>query len=91
MQTLSEQDRAALVEATRSFAALRLAPNASRWDAGKIFPVDTLREAGAVVMPFSPCFYLRPAGVDELLEQFCGRIFDQVGLAHTIARWTGQA
>jgi len=48
MQTLSEQDRAALVEATRSFAALRLAPNASRWDAGKIFPVDTLREAGAL-------------------------------------------
>ena len=51
----------------------------------------TLREAGAVVMPFSPCFYLRPAGVEELLEQFCGRIFDQVGLAHGLARWTGQA
>ena len=51
----------------------------------------TLREAGAVIMPFSPCFYLRPAGVEELLEQFCGRIFDQVGLAHSLARWTGQA
>ena len=50
-----------------------------------------LREAGAVVMPFSPCFYLRPSGVDELLEHFCGRIFDQVGLAHNLARWTGQA
>ena len=50
-----------------------------------------LREAGAVVMPFSPCFYLRPSSVDELLEQFCGRILDQVGLAHNLARWTGQA
>ena len=50
-----------------------------------------LREAGAVVMPVSPCFYLRPSGVDDLLEQFCGRIFDQVGLAHNLARWTGEA
>jgi flavin prenyltransferase len=50
-----------------------------------------LREAGAVVMPFSPCFYLRPASVDDLLEQFCGRLFDRVGLAHPLARWTGEA
>ena len=50
-----------------------------------------LCEAGAVVMPFSPCFYLRPSNVNDLLEQFCGRIFDQVGLAHNLARWTGEA
>ena len=50
-----------------------------------------LREAGAVVMPFSPGFYLRPLSLDAMLEQFCGRILDQVGLAHNIARWTGQA
>ena len=50
----------------------------------------TLREAGAVVMPFSPCFYLRPSDIDAMLEQFCGRILDQVGLKHDLARWTGQ-
>ena len=50
----------------------------------------TLREAGAVVMPFSPGFYLRPLSLEAMLEQFCGRILDQVGLAHDIARWTGQ-
>ena len=49
----------------------------------------TLREAGAVVMPFSPCFYLRPSDIEAMLEQFCGRILDQVGLKHNLARWTG--
>lgn len=47
----------------------------------------TLREAGAVVMPFSPGFYLRPQSIDEMLSQTCGRIFDQIGLAHNLGRW----
>ena len=47
-----------------------------------------LREAGAVIMPFSPGFYLRPQSLEEMLLQTSGRIFDQLGLAHTLARWT---
>jgi 4-hydroxy-3-polyprenylbenzoate decarboxylase len=49
----------------------------------------TLREAGAVIMPFSPGFYLRPQSLDDLLAQTCGRIFDQIGLPHNLGRWTG--
>ncbi|MBO4301105.1 MAG: UbiX family flavin prenyltransferase [Desulfovibrio sp.] len=47
----------------------------------------TLREAGAVIMPFSPGFYLRPRSLDEMLSQTCGRIFDQIGLPHALGRW----
>lgn len=46
-----------------------------------------LREAGAVIMPFSPGFYLRPQSLEDMLLQTSGRIFDQLGLAHSQDRW----
>ena len=49
----------------------------------------TLRQAGAVIMPFSPGFYLHPQTLDEVLTHACGRIFDQIGLAHDLGRWQG--
>ena len=51
----------------------------------------TLHEAGAVIMPFSPAFYLHPRTLDELLDQFCGRILDQLHLDHALGRWGGSA
>ena len=49
----------------------------------------TLREAGAVIMPFSPGFYLRPQSLDDMLVQTCGRILDQIHVPHHFARWAG--
>jgi len=49
----------------------------------------TLSEAGAVIMPFSPGFYLNPLTLDDMLLHMCGRIFDQVGLPHALGRWPG--
>ena len=46
MESLNAEDRAALLGAVHDFASARLAPNASRWDAEKTFPIDVLREAG---------------------------------------------
>ena len=46
-----------------------------------------LREAGAVIMPFSPGFYLRPQSLEAMLDHFCGRILDQAGLPHKLGRW----
>lgn len=46
-----------------------------------------LQEAGAVIMPFSPGFYLHPRSLDEMLDQFCGRILDQVRIDHPLGRW----
>ena len=50
-----------------------------------------LREAGAVIMPFSPGFYLRPQSLDAMLDHFCGRILDQAGLPHDLGRWAPEA
>lgn len=44
--SLTDEDRAALVDAVRDFATARLAPNAASWDAEKHFPTDTLQQAG---------------------------------------------
>ena len=49
----------------------------------------TLQEAGAVIMPFSPGFYLQPRTLDEMLDQFCGRILDQLSIDHPLGRWGG--
>jgi 4-hydroxy-3-polyprenylbenzoate decarboxylase len=49
-----------------------------------------LKEAGAVIMPFSPGFYMLPQTLEEMLQQFSGRIFDQLGLRHTCPRWGQQ-
>jgi flavin prenyltransferase len=47
-----------------------------------------LREAGAVIMPASPGFYVRPASVDDLVDQVVGRICDRIGVAAPWAsRW----
>jgi alkylation response protein AidB-like acyl-CoA dehydrogenase len=42
--TLTE-DQIAFQEAARSFAEAEMAPHAAKWDAEKLFPVDTLRQA----------------------------------------------
>jgi 4-hydroxy-3-polyprenylbenzoate decarboxylase len=46
-----------------------------------------LKETGAVIMPFSPGFYMLPQSLEEMLQQFTGRIFDQLGLRHACPRW----
>ena len=42
------EEREALIAAVREFADAELAPNASRWDAEKHFPIDTLQRAGTL-------------------------------------------
>ena len=46
--SISAEERAALVDAVRDFADARLAPFANQRDADKEFPLETLREAGAL-------------------------------------------
>src|SRR5215204_3721689 len=45
--TLTE-DQQAFRDTARQFATDRMLPEAARWDAEKIFPVETLREAAAL-------------------------------------------
>lgn len=47
-----------------------------------------LDEAGAVVCPASPGFYMRPASVDDLVDFVVGKLLDLVGVPHALAtRW----
>ena len=43
---LTDEERAAIIDAVREFAQSRLAPNALDWDRRKHFPRDVLAEAG---------------------------------------------
>ncbi len=47
-----------------------------------------LKDAGAVLMPFSPAFYFHPQTIDELLTHFCWHLMDQLGLGHAGKRWS---
>ncbi|MEA2116217.1 MAG: UbiX family flavin prenyltransferase [Thermodesulfobacteriota bacterium] len=49
-----------------------------------------LHDAGAIICPPMPSFYLKPANLDEMAHQFAGRICDQIGLHITdLPRWQG--
>lgn len=50
----------------------------------------TLFDAGAIICPPMPSFYLKPANLEEMARQFAARICDQMGVAiNGIPRWQG--
>ena len=47
-------------------------------------------EAGAVVCPASPGFYLNPQSIDDLVNMVAGRVLDLLGIGHAFnTRWQG--
>ena len=44
-------------------------------------------EAGAIVMPPAPAFYLKPRTVDEIVHHTVARMLDLFGLDAALARW----
>jgi len=48
-------------------------------------------EAGAVICPPMPAFYLRPQSVDDIVDFSVARALDLLEVPHTLAaRWSGQ-
>lgn len=48
-------------------------------------------EAGAIICPPMPAFYLRPQSVDDIVEFSVARALDLLDVPHTLAaRWQGQ-
>ncbi|HWL92427.1 MAG TPA: UbiX family flavin prenyltransferase [Phycisphaerae bacterium] len=44
--------------------------------------------AGGIICPASPGFYMRPAGVDDLVDFVVGKLLDLVGVPHQLnTRW----
>ena len=50
--------------------------------------IPTIAEAGGIVLPASPAFYHRPAGIDQLVDYVVQKIFDRLGVDFPDAiRW----
>lgn len=48
-------------------------------------------EAGAVICPPMPAFYLRPQSVDDIVDFSVARVLDLLDIPHTLAaRWQGE-
>ena len=73
-----------LKERRRLILAVRESP-ASHID---ICNMKRLSEAGAIVAPLSPGFYLRPKTVDDLEDFMAGKLLDLVNVRHDLdTRW----
>lgn len=47
-------------------------------------------EAGAIIVPAMPGFYIRPKTVQDLIDHVVGKVLDLLGIKHELyARWTG--
>ena len=42
--------------------------------------------AGAIVLPITPAFYNHPRSIDEVVDQYVGRVLDHLGLTHKLGR-----
>lgn len=50
----------------------------------------SVTEAGGVIMPANPGFYMRPRSVGDMVDFVVGRLLDLIGVAHDLCiRWQG--
>ncbi|KXF76085.1 hypothetical protein ATN84_14330 [Paramesorhizobium deserti] len=57
---------------------------------GHLRAMTAVTEMGAIVMPPVPAFYLRPTGIDEIVEQIARRAVDLLRIAPaTATAWDG--
>lgn len=50
--------------------------------------MSTVVEAGAVVAPLSPGFYMRPEGIDDIVDFMVGKLVDLMHVEHELSvRW----
>ncbi|HET6371855.1 MAG TPA: UbiX family flavin prenyltransferase [Candidatus Polarisedimenticolia bacterium] len=47
-------------------------------------------KAGAIILPITPAFYSHPRSIQDIVEQYVGRVLDLLGLRHRLGRrWEG--
>ncbi len=75
-----------LKEARRLVLVTREMP-ISRIEIGNMLRVS---EAGGIICPASPAFYLNPRSIDDLVDFVVARVLDLLGVPHELnVRWTG--
>lgn len=53
--------------------------------------MQSLTEAGAIIMPASPGFYYRPESLNEMVSHFVGRVLTTMGIENKLAKAWGVA
>jgi 4-hydroxy-3-polyprenylbenzoate decarboxylase len=54
--------------------------------------MEKLKRAGAIILPASPAFYIKPKGVSDLVDFIVGRVLEMFGVEHKLyRRWSGSA
>ncbi len=77
--TIKEQRRLVLVPREMPLSTIDL-QNALR-----------LSQAGVIICPASPGFYMHPSGIDDLVDFVVGKVLDLLTISHTLnTRWTGE-
>jgi len=57
---------------------------------GHLRALTQFAEMGGIVFPPVPAFYVRPASIDEIVDQTVGRILDRLGIDNQLVkRWDG--
>ncbi|ATB29019.1 UbiX family flavin prenyltransferase [Melittangium boletus] len=57
-----------------------------------ILNMQRLSEAGAVIVPLAPGFYMMPKTISDLVDFMAGRLLDLVGVPHSLnTRWEQQS
>jgi len=75
------EDQLAFQDAARSFAEAEMMPHAARWDAEKIFPVDTLRQAAG--LGFAGIYVAEEHGGSALSRLDAAVIFEELAAGCT--------
>lgn len=65
---------------------LVLAPRETPMPSVLLRHLANLSDAGAVVLPVSPPYYLRPKSVGEITDYMAGKVLDHLGVPHQLYR-----
>ena len=69
---------------------LILVPREMPWSGIVIRNALRISEAGGIICPASPGFYMRPQTIDDLVDFVVGKLLDLVGVEHRLdTRWSG--
>ena len=83
---LTRTAQVALKERRRLIIGLRETPLSTI----SLQQAHTLSQAGAIVMPISPPLYHKPQTIDEMVEQFTGKVLSLLGFETALA-WKPEA
>ena len=71
--------------------SLIVVPRETPINASHLENMQALSRMGVVIMPPMPAFYSHPRTIDDLINQFIGRVLDRLGVQHDLAeRWGGR-